>query len=211
MPQVSLSFKMFPTGNYILEMALLQGYETQNFPIDANWHTSIDLGTLFFYVDLLEEIDLNTISISDDELTNDASTADNIVGLLQSSRDVFLRTAAFEFSASFFKLRGLGSENGKLLINGIEMNKHYNGRPQWSNWGGLNDVLRNQEYRLGLSASPYTFGAALGATNINVRASSQRPGTRVSYASSNRSYTDRIMVTHTSALSKKGWAYSALC
>ena len=193
-------------GQYILEISL-QGYETQNFPIELTGKI-IDLGTLFFYVDLSEEIDLSTISISDDELTNDASTADNIVGLLQSSRDVFLRTAAFEFSASFFKLRGLGSENGKLLINGIEMNKHYNGRPQWSNWGGLNDVLRNQEYQLGLSASPYTFGAALGATNINVRASSQRPGTRVSYATSNRSYTDRIMVTHTSALSKKGWAYS---
>ena len=91
-------------GQYILEISL-QGYETQNFPIELTGKI-IDLGTLFFYVDLSEEIDLSTISISDDELTNDASTADNIVGLLQSSRDVFLRTAAFEFSASFFKLRG---------------------------------------------------------------------------------------------------------
>ena len=199
-------FQNVPNGNYILEMAL-DHYETQNFPITLT-DTSIDLGIILFYVDLSDEIDFSVITISDDELTNDASTADNIVGLLQSSQDVFLRAAAFEFSPSFFRPRGLGSENGKLLINGIEMNKQFNGRPQWSNWGGLNDVLRNQEYRFGLSASPYTFGGALGATNINVRASSQRPGTRVSYASSNRSYTDRMMVTHTSALSKKGWAYS---
>ena len=31
----------------------------------------------------------------------------------------------------------LDSENGKILINGLEMNKLYSGRQQWSNWGVL--------------------------------------------------------------------------
>jgi hypothetical protein len=75
-----------------------------------------------------------TISISDDELSDDTSGSDNISGLLQSSKDVFFRTAAYEFSSSFFKVRGLDSDNGMVHINGIEMNKLYNGRPQWGNW-----------------------------------------------------------------------------
>lgn len=196
----------FPNGTYLLVIKL-QGYETQNFPIELTGNI-IDLGVIGLYVDLSASIDPSIITLTDDELNGDVRAADNIAGLLQSSKDVFLRTAAFEFSASFFRLRGLDSDNAKLMINGIEMNKAYHGRPLWSNWGGLNDALRNQEFRFGLAASPYTFGGALGTTNINVRASSQRTGTRISYASSNRSYAHRFMLTHSSGISKNGWAYA---
>ena len=83
--------------------------------------------------------------------------------------DVFYRTAAYEFSSSFFKVRGLDSDNAIVHINGIKMNKLYNGRPQWSNWGGLNDVLRNQELSNGSIPLKYNFGGILGSNNINIR------------------------------------------
>ena len=89
---------------------------------------------------------MSLITLSDDELSEDDQAADNISGLLQSSRDVFLRTAAYEFSSSFFRVRGLDSDLGSVRINGVPMNKFYNGRPQWSNWGGLNDLMRNQQH-----------------------------------------------------------------
>ena len=193
-------------GSYVLEIKL-SGYEVQNFPIILTGKT-IDLGTILLYEDISEDQDLSIITLTDDELNDDTSSADNIAGLLQSSRDVYLRTTAFEFSPSFFRIRGLDSENGKLLINGIDMNKLYNGRPQWSNWGGLNDVLRNQEFSSGLTPSAYTFGGILGSTNINVRASEQRLGTRISYASSNRSYEHRFMFSHSSGMSESGWVYT---
>jgi hypothetical protein len=193
-------------GSYVLEIKL-SGYEVQNFPIILTGKT-IDLGTILLYEDISEDQDLSIITLTDDELNDDTSSADNIAGLLQSSRDVYLRTTAFEFSPSFFRIRGLDSENGKLLINGIDMNKLYNGRPQWSNWGGLNDVLRNQEFSSGLTPSAYTFGGVLGSTNINVRASEQRQGTRISYASSNRSYEHRFMFSHSSGMSENGWVYT---
>ena len=193
-------------GSYVLEISF-KGYETQNFPVELSG-TTVDLGNILLYEDLTEEEDLSTVTLTDDELNDDTSAADNISGLLQASRDIYLRTAAFEFSSSFFRIRGLDSENGKVLINGIEMNKLYNGRPQWSNWGGLNDVLRNQEFSNGLRASDYTFGGILGSTNINVRPSEQRTGTRISYASSNRSYIHRAMATYCSGLSEDGWAFT---
>ncbi|SDS44251.1 TonB-dependent Receptor Plug Domain [Polaribacter sp. KT25b] len=200
----SFVLRNLKNGNFILEIKQL-GYETQNFPLDLNGKP-IDLGTIYLYKDFTEELDASIITITDDELSDDTSSADNISGLLQASKDIFLRTAAFEFSSSFFKIKGLDSGNGKVLINGIEMNKIYDGRAQWSNWGGLNDVLRNQEFSNGLSPSDFTFGGVLGSTNMNTRASLQRQGTRISYSSSNRSYEHRVMATHATGVSKSGWS-----
>ncbi|TXD51578.1 MULTISPECIES: TonB-dependent receptor [unclassified Polaribacter] len=196
--------KNIANGSYIIEIKLA-GYETQNFPVELSGKT-IDLGAIQLYKNFSIDQDLSLITLTDDELNNDASAADNIAGLLQATKDIYLRTAAFEFSSSFFRIKGLDSGNGKVLINGIEMNKLYDGRAQWSNWGGLNDVLRNQEFSNGLAASSFTFGGLLGATNINTRASEQRAGTRISYASSNRSYQHRVMATHATGILEGGWA-----
>ena len=153
-------------------------------------------------------VDLFSISLSDDELNDDTSASDNISGLLNSSMDVFYRTAAYEFSSSFFKVRGLDSDNAIVHINGVKMNKLYNGRPQWSNWGGLNDVLRNQELSNGSIPLKYNFGGILGSNNINIRASEYGEGGRITYSSSNRSYSNRLMATYNSGMLEKGWAYS---
>lgn len=196
-----------PNGKQVVIITAL-GYETQSFPLNLTGKTA-DLGEIFLYEDeFSEEQDLSTITITDDELNDDTSAADNISGLLQSSKDVYLRSAAYEWSSSFYRIKGLDSENGKVLINGIEMNKLYNGRPQWSNWGGLNDVFRNQEFSNGLTPSNYTFGGVLGSTNISTRASEYRKGTRISYASSNRSYVHRVMGTYSTGLLKDGWAFT---
>jgi hypothetical protein len=200
----TFAIKNIPKGNYIVELKLA-GYETQSFPVDFVGDI-VDLGIILFYKDISEDQDLSLITITDDELNDDASAADNIAGLLQATRDIYLRTAAFEFSSSFFRIKGLDSGNGKVLINGIEMNKIYDGRAQWSNWGGLNDVLRNQEFSNGLAPSNFTFGGILGSTNINTRASEQRSGTRISYSSSNRSYVHRVMATHSTGMLDGGWA-----
>ena len=196
-----------PIGNQIIQISL-NGYESQSFPASISENQEVDLGNILLFIDVTSQDNSGLISLTEDELNDDTGGADNISGLLQATRDVFLNTAAFEFSSTFFRVRGLDSENGTVLINGIEMNKMYNGRPQWSNWGGLNDVLRNQEFTPGLTPSEYTFGGILGNTNINVRASSYQEGGRVTYSSSNRSYTNRVMASYASGLSEKGWAYT---
>ncbi len=203
----TFSLKNLPDGKFIITLQK-KGYEIQNYPVNLSGNL-IDLGIIFMYEDeFLENQDLSTIIIADDELNDDSSIADNISSLLQSSRDSYLRAAAFEFSSSFFRIRGLDSDNAKLLINGIEMNKLETGRPEWANWGGLNDVLRNQEFTNGLAASNFTFGGVLGSTNISVRASEYRKGARISYASSNRSYRHRAMATYSSGLLKDDIAFT---
>lgn len=198
-----------PLGEQILNL-FKQGYITNRYPIVVNEGQTVNITDMTLDIDTSELEALFTITLSDDELNDDTSGADNISGLLSSSMDVFSRTAAFEFSSSFFRVRGLDSDNGTVLINGIEMNKMYNGRPQWSNWGGLNDVMRNQELTTGLTPSAYNFGGILGSSNINVRASQYREGGRVTYSSSNRSYTNRLLASYSSGLMKNGWAFTIM-
>ncbi len=196
-----------PLGEHILSISKT-GYLSKRYPIIVNEHQIVNITDMTLELDTSLTQDLFTISLSDDELDDDTYGLGNISGLLQASPDIFQRTAAFEFSSSFFKLRGLDSDQGTVMINGIEMNKIYNGRPQWSHWGGLNDVIRNQELSTGLTPSSYNFGGLLGTININARASQIRSGRRVTYSSSNRSYTNRLMATYTSGLLKNGWAYT---
>ena len=199
--------KNLPLGEQMLRVSKI-GYISKRFSIIINQNETLDIAGITLDLDATATSDLFTITLSDDELNDDSSGADNISGLLASSLDVFQRTAAFEFSPSFFRLRGLDSKNSTLLINGIEMNKTYNGRPQWSNWGGINDVLRNQELSTGLAPSNYSFGGVLGTNNINIRASQTRAGGRITYSSSNRSYSNRLMATYASGLLKNNWAYT---
>ena len=195
-----------PLGEQVLKVSK-SGYVSKRYPIVVNQGQEVNI-TDMTLDKVVTKADLFTITLSDDELNDDTSGMDNISGLLQSSQDVFQRTAAFEFSSSFFRVRGLDSENGSVLINGIEMNKLYNGRPQWSNWGGLNDVLRNQELTTGLQPSAYNFGGILGTTNMNVRASQYREGGRITYSTSNRSYTNRLMASYASGMLKGDWAFT---
>ena len=195
-----------PNGDQML-IITKENYFVGRYKILLEEGKTLDLPDLEIEFDDSDD-ELFTITLSDDELNNDASGADNISGLLSASMDIFQRTAAFEFSQSFFRMRGLNTDNGTVLMNGIEMNKMFDGRPQWSNWGGLNDVLRSQELSVGLAPSIYTFGGILGTTNINLRASNYRSGGRVTYSSSNRSYTNRLMATYASGMLDGGWAYA---
>jgi hypothetical protein len=197
-----------PLGEQVLVVEKI-GYLTKRYPIIVNEGKTVDISDMSLDLDVSDSQDLFTVTLSDDQLSDDSSGgADNISGLLQSSQDIFQRTAAFEFSSSFFNVRGLDSENGTVLMNGIEMNKDYDGRPQWSDWGGLNDVVRNQELTNGLSPSAYTFGGILGTTNIITRASQYRRGGRLTYSSTNRSYTNRVIATYASGLISDGWAFT---
>ncbi|MDC8000976.1 TonB-dependent receptor [Aequorivita todarodis] len=199
-----------PQGQQILIVSK-SGYITLKLPIIIQNDAPINLDPVLMEIDLREvEQQIGVISLSDNELDDDAGTSYTISGLLQASDDIFLNAAAYDFSATFFKPRGFDNANGKVLINGIEINKQYDGRPQWAAWGGLNDVQRNQEFSMGLKANDYAFGDVAGTTNIIMRASQYRKGGRVSYASSNRSYRGRVMGSYNSGLGKNGWAYSVL-
>lgn len=200
-------FKDVAVGSQLLRIKS-DGYKEQLLPIEIVKNQILDLGIVVMEEDLIStEQQMSLITITESDLGDDNSGSESTSGLLQASRDTYQQSAAFNWGQARFRIRGLDNEYGTTMINGIAMNKIYDGRPQWGNWGGLNDATRNQEFTMGSAPSDYTFGNALGTQEINTRASIYRPGTRISFAGTNTNYNWRMMGTHASGVNKDGWAY----
>lgn len=166
-----------------------------------------DLGHISFAVEIPDEMSLGSIFLTSQELDSGDAESRTTSTYLYTDRDVFYRTVAFQFSESFFKPRGLDSSHQKVLINDIEMNKPSNGRPLWSNWGGLNDVMRKQTISQGVLPLDSHFGGLIGSTNISTLASEFSKRSRATYSFSNRTYQHRLLLSHRSGVTDNGWSY----
>jgi len=128
--------------------------------------------------------------------------AQEFTELMKSAPGVFVTTLGGSFGSSQVKIRGFGSENTAVLINGVPVNDMENGRVFWSNWGGLNDVTKNQQIQRGLGASKLAISSVGGTINIITKPTEFRKGIKLSYAYANRSYQHRAMVTSSTGMMK---------
>ena len=200
------TFKDVPKGSQLIQIKSA-GLKDQLLAVEVEEGKILDLGVVVLEEDITSEQQLSLITITESDLGDDNSGSESTAGLLQASRDVFQQAAAFNWGQARFRIRGLDNEYGTTMINGVIMNKIYDGRPQWSNWGGLNDATRNQEFTTGLAPSDYTFGGILGTQEINTRASIYRKGSRLSFSGTNTNYSWRTMATHASGMGTNGWAF----
>lgn len=184
-----------------------QGYKDLLLKVNSNIGQKVNLGILLLEEDQIENFQTTIISLLESDLNEDNTSSETTSSLLQSSKDAFLQAAAFNWGQARFSVRGLDSENATMMLNGMKMNKFFDGRPQWNNWGGLNDVLRNQEFSIGAAPSNYTFGGILGTQQIFTQASAYRKGTRISFSGTNTNYNWRTMITYASGMKSSGWAY----
>ena len=150
-----------------------------------------------------EYIPTITLSASDFETDDEAH---DISGLLQGSRDIFMSTAGYTFGSARFRIRGYGSENSTVLINGVPVNDPETGRVFYSTWGGLNDAMRNTVNTIGLAPSEVAFGGFGGTNNIQIRPSQNGMDTRITYSAANRNYRNRLMFTHSTGMVDDSWA-----
>ncbi|MEO7530803.1 MAG: TonB-dependent receptor [Sediminibacterium sp.] len=131
-----------------------------------------------------------------------------VPSLLFANRDVFMSAASFHFSIVRFRMRGYEGDLFSTQINGMQMNNLDDGTTQWSLWSGLNDVTRNTQMILGLRPDEQSFGNLGNLVSMDMRASKQRTQTQFNYSFANRSYRHRWMFTKSTAMNKKGWAFS---
>jgi len=194
-------------GNQLLQIKS-QGYREQLLQIIIEKGKILDLGIVQFEEDMTVEQQNSLITLSETELSDEGSGSEGTASLLQASRDVFLQAAAYNFGQARFSVRGIDSEYANIMINGISMNKMSDGRPQYGDWGGLNDATRNQEFTNGSAPSDYIFSSIAGSQEINTRASIYRKGTRISFLNTNTNYNFRMMGTMASGMDTNGWAYT---
>ena len=150
---------------------------------------------------------LPTIIMIDTDYDDSQSSTD-ISSFLQSSRDAFNTIAAYNLSSRRFRIRAYDSKYTDVMINGVMMNDPDGGRPYYSNWGGLNDVMRNSVITMNNGMTYESFGGPAGVTAISTRASNYRKQISGSYSFSNRSYNHRIMATYSTGMMDNGWAFS---
>ncbi|HHU46546.1 MAG TPA: hypothetical protein PLB66_01600 [Bacteroidales bacterium] len=132
-----------------------------------------------------------------------------IPGLLHSSADVFVANTGYNLSIAWFRSRGLDSKYQTICMNGLMLTNPITGRASYSQWGGLNHVIRYPDNVLNNNPATFTFGSIGGTANYTLRASTYRQQIRATYSLSNRSYNNRLMVTGSTGLMKNNWAFTA--
>jgi len=152
----------------------------------------------------IPSITLEDNSAQDDENSSAASQGSS--SFYVANEDPFLFTASITFGPYRFKPRGY--DNSDVHVNGISLQDLESGFAPFGLIGGLNDVMRDRTVTYGLRPAEYSFGTVKGSTFINTNAANLRKGTSVSYQLSNGMSRNRIMATHNSGVSRKGWAYS---
>ncbi len=151
--------------------------------------------------------DVGVIVIDESAADDEGSSMQPTVGLLSAGRDAFQNAAAFELGAYWFRPRGVDNRYEDVLFNGVSMSKNDDGKIDFSNWGGLNDVTRYpMESVDNITPSEYAFGNLGGVVYYNTRASSYRKGASFTYSATNRSYMGRAMATYSTGLMRNGWA-----
>jgi len=150
--------------------------------------------------------DLPIIVLEESDLEDETSQA--MSGMLHSSGDVFSSIAAYTFGAVRFRTRGYDSENSAIYFNNIEMNNLESGRSYYSDWGGLNEVLRNKEIFFGQDNNETSLSYLGGGANVITRASEYRPGVNVSYMNRLANYKNRVMATYSTGLLDNNWAFT---
>ena len=200
------TFTAAPKGSQLLQIKSA-GFKDQLLAVEVEEGKVLDLGVVVLEEDITSEQQLSLITITESALSDEGSSSESTASLLQASKDAFLQAAAYNFGQARFSVRGIDNEYSNVMINGTTMNRVADGRPQYGDWGGLNDATRNQEFTNGSAPSDYVFGGIAGTQEINTRASIYRKGTRLSFLNTNTNYTYRMMATHASGMNKDGWAF----
>ncbi len=168
-----------------------------------------DLGVIVLDNSLGTDAGVVVIDDSATDTEDGGSAMQPTVGLLSSGRDAFQNVSAFELGAYWFRPRGVDNRFEDVMFNGVSMSKNDDGRIDFNNWGGLNDVTRYPYENVdNITPSEYAFGNLGGVAYYNTRASSYRKQTSLAYSFTNRSYLHRAMATYSSGMSKSGWAFT---
>ncbi|MCR5549897.1 MAG: hypothetical protein K6F40_03030 [Bacteroidales bacterium] len=129
-----------------------------------------------------------------------------VPGLLHSSQDVYTNNTSYTFGIAYFRNRGLDNRYRSVCLNGFSANSLVTGRASYSQWGGLNHIFRYPEALTNLAAPTFIFGDADGGVNYNLRASNFRKQIRASYSLTNRTYSNRLILTGATGVTKNGWS-----
>lgn len=156
-----------------------------------------------FYGDL-EDLMFDEAVVEDDE-----GAAQSVAALTGSNDNLFYSLASYNFSPMYYHFRGYDSMYQSVYINGVKMNDLVRGSFNFSSLLGMTSrAFRNKTTNAGIEAANYAYGDLGGSVNYNTTTDLYAPGFNASVAYTNSNYMLRGMVSWTSGLNEKGWAYT---
>jgi hypothetical protein len=199
-----------PFGSYTLILTRHDLSDTLRIFIDSSivYLGSLTVNMLPFPARQTDETAIASEGSEGSSVSDEDDRNTRVSSMLNAGRDAFQNTVAYTFGAYRFHARGYKTNQQQVYINGISMNDIETGDAYWSLWGGLNDAFRKKSNSYGLFLSEYGIGSLNGSVALDATAASQRKQTKLTWSLSNRSYRNRIMLTHNSGLLRSGWAYS---
>lgn len=180
-------------------------YEQAIVSVNVTTNETTDIGVVQLPEMAAFMMDLGSVTTMEG-FSEDGFETQSIQGVLSSSADIFMSTAAYTFGQVMFRSRGYDNNYQNVSLNGFVLNDIESGAPYWSNWGGLNDVMRSSMVSSGPEPIGFLFEPVGGATRISTRASEYRSGIRAVYSRSNRTYPNRAMLTYSTGLLENNWA-----
>lgn len=206
-----------PNGDFLLS-SLKEGDETltviaygyldivKNLAIPAKGNT--DLGRMRMAVDKSMATS-SDIAVLDETQIEDEEGNDQSIGVLSgASDDIYYSAASYDFSTTRFRIRGYEQEYQQMYINGVQITDAIRGRFNYSSFGGMNQAFKNRSVSVGLNPASFSLGGIGGATNVNTLAANYAPGFRANLSYTNGAYTTRGMITYSTGLNDKGWAFT---
>lgn len=129
--------------------------------------------------------------------------------IMSSTPSVYASRQGGGYGDSRMTLRGFGSENIAMLINGIPVNGMENGAVYWSNWSALSDVTNAIQVQRGIGLSKLGLFSVGGTVNIITRATDLERQGSAYYTIGNDGF-QKMGVTLSSGMLPNGWAFTLM-
>ncbi len=172
---------------------------------DAGALDEIIVTATSFAIDRKTPVAVSTIKAADIEIKLGTQEFPEI---LKSTPGVYATKTGGGYGDSRINLRGFGSENVAVMINGVPVNDMENGAVYWSNWAGLSDVTSAMQVQRGLGASKVAVPSIGGTINVISKSTDAKKGGNIKMSTGNNGY-QKYGMTLSTGLMDNGLAITA--
>ncbi len=188
------------------------GYEDLYKDILIRFDRDLDLGDIVLTESGYdgELLDSDSFIFDEEQIADDDGMTQNVGTIQGATDDIYYQGANYNFSAVYFKHRGLDNTWSNGYVNGLKFNDPMRGSFSYSTFGGMtSSAFRAKSVSIASDAAAYAFGAIGGSSNITTYASEYAPGFRGNLSYTNSSYMLRAMLQYSTGVTRNGWAFSA--
>lgn len=142
------------------------------------------------------------------EMINTKISNQEFPEILKSTPSLYATKMGGGFGDSRLSLRGFGSDNVTIMLNGVPINGMENGAVYWSNWASLVDVADRVQVQRGIGLSRLGVFSAGGTVNIITTGAQNKRGAWVQHSMGNDGYQKTAFRLSSEQI--KGWSLTLM-